>query len=105
MHFHWCSEHHIEGRQPPLEAHFVHMSDEYETLGDALASGKRDALLVVGQFYEVFSSESPALKTIADGLGEMKNTPKKLLKASQLIDTTGALPTFSPLAPAPPRHT
>ena len=31
-HFHWCAEHHIEGRQPPLEVHFVHMDSKFADL-------------------------------------------------------------------------
>jgi len=91
-HFHWCAEHHIEGRQPPLEAHFVHMDSKFADLTAALGSGEKSALLVVGQFYEVFTSESPALTTIAVGLKDMARragSATKTIKAAELIDTTG----------------
>ncbi|KAJ1488382.1 alpha carbonic anhydrase, partial [Baffinella frigidus] len=91
-HFHWCAEHHIEGRQPTLEVHFVHMDSKFADLTAALGSGEKSALLVVGQFYEVFTSESPALTTIAVGLKDMARragSATKTIKAAELIDTTG----------------
>lgn len=95
VHFHWCSEHHIEGRQPPLEAHFVHMDSKFADLTEALGSGEKSALLVIGQFFEVFHHESEALTTIATGINGMARRRDgaagevKDIEASQLLDTTG----------------
>ncbi|KAJ1488381.1 alpha carbonic anhydrase [Baffinella frigidus] len=94
-HFHWCAEHHIEGRQPPLEAHFVHMDSKFADLTEALGSGEKSALLVIGQFYEVFKHESDALHTIATGIDSMARRREgaagesKSLQIDQLVDTTG----------------
>jgi hypothetical protein len=45
-------------RQYPLEVHYVHHHSKYSDLAAALSSGKSDALLVVGQFFNVDDSEA-----------------------------------------------
>lgn len=61
FHFHWNdgtlspngSEHRVDGRQWPLEGHFVHYDSRFRDLGAAVASGAADALAVVGVMYDV----------------------------------------------------
>jgi len=56
FHYHWGSfrnnykgsEHRIDGKQWASEVHFVHFKTIYADLSAALASGKQDALAVVG---------------------------------------------------------
>lgn len=87
LHFHWGSEHTIEGVRSPLEAHFVHFDKARQTFGHAR---KRDGgLAVLGVLFEEDSEDNPDLEFLRtiDGLeyGGVKDltfTPKALLPAN-----------------------
>jgi len=105
-HFHWGrdktegSEHYIEGKQYALELHFVHVNSKYQKdgkpdIGGALASGNADALLVVGQMFEVGTSESAAMSAMMAQMGKGGETGEVTkMKASELMDTTAGFYTY-----------
>ncbi|KAI9353895.1 alpha carbonic anhydrase [Obelidium mucronatum] len=64
VHFHSPSEHHIEEKYFPLEAHFVH----------ATAEGK---LSVIGIFFEI-GDENPWIKQFVDNIPQKENTTTKI---------------------------
>ena len=51
FHFHWPSEHLIDGKQYAAELHIVHFNTKYATVSEAAT--KPDGLGVVGVFLEV----------------------------------------------------
>jgi len=107
-HFHWGrdntegSEHYIDGRQYPLEIHFVHVNYKYVTgpkavltngafdLNKLLALGHTDALLVVGQMFQVDDSvtESAALGTLGTELSKEAGHYDISLTATDMMDTS-----------------
>lgn len=120
-HFHWGrdghqdegSEHYIEGVQHPLEVHYVHFNAKYTGLGDALAKGGEDALLVVGQFFKIDDSSTAtmsdamkalrtalAVKTDAQRLAE--TTTSVTVKPYELIDQSAGFYFYDGLFPSPP---
>jgi len=67
FHFHWGvasnadgirrgSEHTVDGRQSPAEVHFVHFKTKFASLTEAVQSGERDALSVIGILIETDQS-------------------------------------------------
>jgi carbonic anhydrase len=59
FHVHWGktnaagSEHKLDGKQFPMEIHFVHYSEKFANVSMAVASGQRRALAVLGVFVDV----------------------------------------------------
>lgn len=107
MHMHWGrngkmdegSEHFLESVQYPLEAHFVHYNSKYGNVTHAVLSGESDALLVIGQFFEVGDSENDVLKTLGEKLKEgRRNDPEAdvtvSVKLEDLMDNTGGFYTY-----------
>jgi carbonic anhydrase len=75
----------VEGRQYPLEIHFVHVNSKYADITAALESGNSDALLVVGQMFKVGETESDALKAMASKMSSAVSSETPM-KASDMID-------------------
>lgn len=91
MHFHWGSEHTIDGRRYPLELHMVHHDTRFATLGDALAS--KSGVAVIGVLFHVSTRDNESLENIlsavelvADTAGSSATIPK-LLRADALLPT------------------
>ncbi|CAG0916684.1 unnamed protein product [Notodromas monacha] len=65
LHFHWGarsihgSEHTVNERRFPLELHLVHFSTAYPNVSAAVASGRGDALAVLGFLYEISTRDPP----------------------------------------------
>ena len=85
FHFHWGrtlssgSEHALFGKFYPAEVHWVHYNTKYPNLETAVQ--KPDGLLVVGQFVEVQSEETPVMKAIGDRVAEgIGGNPEKFGK-------------------------
>jgi len=71
LHFHWGaneskgSEHTVEGKSFPLEAHFVHYNTKYlGKVGDAVEA--KDGLAVLGVFFKLSNDDNEALKPVLD---------------------------------------
>ena len=76
FHFHWGvpeelggprrgSEHTVNGRQSPAEVHFVHYKTKFANLGEAVESGEKDALAVIGVLIE---SDKSAVEMLGDDM-------------------------------------
>jgi hypothetical protein len=91
------SEHYIEGEQYPLELHFVHVNTAYSNgdINAALASGKPDALLVVGQMFKVGASQSPSMDAIAAGIVSGDVATARSIVATDLMDTSDGYYTYA----------
>jgi carbonic anhydrase len=75
FHLHWGksdfagSEHQLNGKPFSMEIHFVHYSEKYKNVSDAVASGDRRALAVFGVFVNMdYTREPKELGRIADAL-------------------------------------
>lgn len=98
------SEHYVEGEQYPLELHFVHVNTAYND-GDidaALASGKPDALLVVGQMFKVGASQSATMDKIAAGIRGGEVATARSIVMSDLMDTSDGYYTYAGSLTTPP---
>ncbi|GAB0097666.1 Carbonic anhydrase [Sergentomyia squamirostris] len=62
MHFHWGSEHTINGRRYALELHLVHFDSKYPTIQEAV--GNRSGVAVLGVLFYVSSEANPDLENI-----------------------------------------
>ena len=105
-HFHWGragrqdegSEHYIEGVQHPLEIHFVHHNSKYADLTAALASGNDDALLVVGQCFEVdrtgADAQTDTMTTLASGIEKEASTTEIEIAPYAMIDQSEGFYTY-----------
>lgn len=95
MHFHWGSEHTVDGRRYPLELHMVHHDTRFDTLNDALAS--KTGVAVVGVLFHVSTKDNEALENILNGVEEVVNaasmtaTIPKILRADALLPTNTSL--------------
>uniref|UniRef100_A0A1L8DFC8 Carbonic anhydrase n=1 Tax=Nyssomyia neivai TaxID=330878 RepID=A0A1L8DFC8_9DIPT len=74
MHFHWGSEHTINGRRYALELHMVHFDSKYPDIKTAVAN--KDGVAVLGVLFYVSSQTNPDLenilnssRTAKDGVG------------------------------------
>lgn len=62
LHFHWGSEHTIDGERYGLELHMVHHETRFESIHDALHTKK--GLAVLGILFHVTSTPNPILEQI-----------------------------------------
>lgn len=91
MHFHWGSEHTIDGRRYPLELHMVHHDTRFATLNEAMAS--KTGVAVIGVLFHVSIKDNEALENILNGMQEvaekasMSATIPKILRADALLPT------------------
>lgn len=94
---HEGSEHYVEGEQYPLELHLVHINTDYNNgdLDAALASGKPDALLVVGQMFKVGASQSSSMDEIAAGIAGGDVEAARSIVATDLMDTRDGYYTYA----------
>jgi len=94
-HIHWGtskysgSEHRIGDERYAGEIHLVHYNEEYADLGAAVASGKSNALLVLGFFFKISSTDNDAWEPIfaaAAGDGAVTVKLSDLLPPSKPTD-------------------
>ncbi|XP_071121249.1 carbonic anhydrase 1-like isoform X2 [Mytilus edulis] len=77
FHFHWGtsdstgSEHTVDGKQSPLEIHFVHYKASLGDLGTA--AGTAEGLAVLGFFFEVYPSDNANLDPFLDAVTSVAN--------------------------------
>jgi len=62
VHFHWGSEHTIEGERFALEAHLVHHEVRFDNLGEAAAVSK--GLAVLGVLFHVAPKPNPVIERV-----------------------------------------
>ncbi|XP_059620833.1 carbonic anhydrase 1 [Phlebotomus argentipes] len=71
MHFHWGSEHTINGRRYALELHLVHFDSKFPTIQEAVAT--RNGVAVLGVLFYVSSQANPDLENILDSATTAKD--------------------------------
>lgn len=90
FHFHWGSkdsqgsEHTMNGRSYPMEVHFVHYKSKFDSPNAAIASGEKDALAVLGWFYEISDYDN---QNYVDLLNDLQKVSNKSI-ASSVIGST-----------------
>lgn len=107
MHIHWGrdgnpnegSEHAMAGLRYAAEAHFVHFNKARgNTIGEAVASGKNDALLVIGAFLQQgpAEKETELIRVLTSYVPKLESAPQKTIQMREklvlgdLIDPKGA---------------
>ena len=101
MHFHWDdqdnslgSEHAVDGKKYPLEAHFVHYNCERESYADAAAQYPNISTIieakqqgidvhelgVIGVFFRVTRRDNPAIDSILDAIEVITRKEQRLCK-------------------------
>lgn len=71
MHFHWGSEHTINGRRYALELHMVHHDRRY-SLREAV--GVKNGIAVLGVLFHVSAKENEKLQNILDSVDDIAST-------------------------------
>ena len=115
LHFHWGrkgkknegSEHYLLNKPYTMEGHFVHYNAKYADVAAAVASGNKDALLVIGVMFQVgatatggtlvadIASSIAALTTTAEApLTTAKGTFAELAALSGIVRSDTALSNF-----------
>lgn len=84
MHFHWGSEHTVDGRRDALEMHFVHFAKEYQNVTEA--AEHPNGLAVVAVLFQLSEADNedldPILKAtkMVSGVGRsMAMIPNKII--------------------------
>jgi carbonic anhydrase len=72
MHFHWSSEHTLEGERYALELHIVHHDSKYSSLEEAATY--RNGIAVLGIIYHVEDKHNEELQKILDAAEAVKNS-------------------------------
>ena len=97
VHFHWGrahhdeegSEHYLNGKPYPLEAHFVHFNTKHgKSVGEVVGTAKPDSLLVVGVFFDLnslYPSEPRALTQIANAVQNASHHKDKYIDLNQTV--------------------
>eukprot|EP00668_Euglena_longa_P048299 GGOE01065367.1.p1 GENE.GGOE01065367.1~~GGOE01065367.1.p1 ORF type:complete len:352 (+),score=34.63 GGOE01065367.1:36-1058(+) len=100
IHGHWGragktsegSEHYMQGVAYPMEMHLVHYNTKYGSFSAAVASGATDAILVVGVFLSLTTSDLPILATLGNAASHLTEEQEELgteVTLSELFDGTG----------------
>ncbi|XP_045479889.1 carbonic anhydrase 14-like [Harmonia axyridis] len=71
IHFHWPSEHTINGRRKALEQHFVTYQHQYESIDDA--KKHYNGIAVIGVLYKLSAQANENLLPIVNNIGKVKN--------------------------------
>lgn len=91
MHFHWGSEHTVDGRRYPLELHMVHHDTRFDTLNDALAA--KTGVAVVGVLFHVSTKANEALENILAAVEEVADVAAKSATVPKILRADALLPT------------
>ncbi|XP_072760436.1 carbonic anhydrase-like [Anoplolepis gracilipes] len=94
LHFHWGSEHTINGLRNPLELHIVHYNSQYANL--SVAARHENGIAVVSVLFKLDKYDNPLLKSI------VKATKEVLFKVGKSALISGHL---RPLVLLPKDHT
>jgi len=87
VHFHWGSEdgqgseHQVNGKTFPLEAHFVHFKAIHPNISAALEESAGDSLAVLGILFQVSNTSNPGLEKLLPKLPQVKKSGDKILDA------------------------
>lgn len=87
------SEHYMQGVAYPMEVHLVHYNTKYGSLTGAVQSGNQDALLVVGVFLAIGTTDLPIVTALASQISSLttgKTTLPTTVSVSDFFDGTGS---------------
>lgn len=90
MHFHWGSEHTIDGVRYGLELHMVHHSSRYSSLAEA--SAYKNAVAVVGVLFHVSNQENTHLDVLLETSGDIRDEAGKTATLKGKISPYNLLP-------------
>lgn len=89
LHFHWQSEHTLNGHRYPLEVHLVHYASEYKTLQNAL--NFEDGIAVLGVFYDLSPDDDIEFEPLAKIIENVENNYNSV-KMEQELELRSYLP-------------
>jgi len=87
VHFHWGSkdsqgsEHQVDGKSFPMEAHFVHYKATHPNISAALQESAGDSLAALGIFFQISNKTNPGLEQLLSKFTEVKNFGVKIKDA------------------------
>ncbi|XP_068911876.1 carbonic anhydrase 4-like [Tenebrio molitor] len=87
LHFHWNSEHTVNGHRFPLEGHFVHYAKKYGSLKNAVKF--QDGLAVFSILYNLTSKPNPVFHDLVKSIPAIavnRNRPVTLEKRVAVYD-------------------
>lgn len=90
IHFHWDSEHTINGRKFPLEAHFFHYSKDCSSVEEAMTMESGFCILSV--LYEICKCENAAFDEISEAVAEVCDEVGVPMKCENEITCFNLLP-------------
>lgn len=93
MHFHWGSEHTINGRRYPLELHMVHHDSRFASLNDALAS--KNGVAVLGILFHVSMKANENLENILNAVHQVADLSGKSATIQKSLRADALLPSNS----------
>lgn len=93
IHFHWDSEHTLDGRTFPLESHFVHYKQDYHSIDEALDCNK--GLCVLASFYEISKCDNYNFEVISEAVQEVCDEVGSPVKCENEICCRGLLPKYT----------
>jgi len=73
MHFHWASEHTLDGKRFGLELHIVSHNNQYSNFSEAVQN--KQGVAVIGVLFHISDQVNLVLKNILDGAEAIKDTP------------------------------
>ncbi|KAK9702790.1 Eukaryotic-type carbonic anhydrase [Popillia japonica] len=88
LHFHWESEHTVDGKQFPLEMHLVHYSERYDNTASANAEG----LAVLGVFFERSIDDDEDFMPLIEVMQNITQTPNVPTKLERNLQARSFIP-------------
>ncbi|XP_050502314.1 putative carbonic anhydrase 3 isoform X2 [Diabrotica virgifera virgifera] len=90
LHFHWPSEHTINGKYYPLEAHFVHYARSAGSVAEGLK--RPNGIAVLGVLLELSFDTNPAFESIIRALPNITESIKKPVELDKPISLAAFVP-------------
>ncbi|ETN63333.1 carbonic anhydrase [Anopheles darlingi] len=90
LHFHWGSEHTIDGVRYALELHLVHHSTLYPTLNDAVAV--KNGVAVIGVLFHVAAQPNMHIGTILETAIDIRSVPGQVAPLKAKLAPNSLLP-------------
>lgn len=92
IHFHWDSEHTLDGRVYPLESHFIHYKKEYNSYDEAVCCDK--GICVLSALYRVSKCQNPVFDEISEAVEEICDDVGTPLVCDNQISCLKLLPKY-----------
>nr|XP_022902563.1 carbonic anhydrase-like [Onthophagus taurus] len=89
IHFHWESEHTVNGESFPLEMHLVHYSIKYSSLTEAAES---QGIAVLGVFFEISLDDDDDFIPLVEVMDRVEKNPSQEVALERMISPKSFLP-------------